>query len=220
LGVAVDLETLRPGWRRRVAAFQLEQERRRGQVRRVGADEDAEEQREGEVGQGVAAQEEQRRQDEQRRDARVDRAWEHVHDDGVDDGGEVVGGAGVAGFADAVEDDDRVVHGVADDREDRGQEDAVDRFAGPGEDTDHDGDVLHQCEDGAGAEGPAEARGQIQQLCEQRDAERDQALVPQLLTERRADVLVADQLGATADPGDGLADLLRLAVADRRCPHG
>ena len=59
-------------------------------------------------------------------------------------------------LADPVEDDDRVVDRVADDGQQRGQEDAVDRLAQPGEHADEDQHVVHQREHRAGAERPAE----------------------------------------------------------------
>lgn len=64
----------------------------------------------------------------------------------------------------------------------------------------------------ARTEHPPEPHGQIQQLGDEREAQRQQRVAPQLVAEARADQLVADLLRPAADLGDGPGDLHRLLV--------
>ena len=120
-------------------------------------------------------------------------------------------------LAHPVEDHDRVVHRVADDGEQGGEEDAVDRLAQPGEHADEDQHVVRHRGDRGRAERPAEPDRQVGQLRQQRDAQRDQRLLPQLVAEARPDQLVA-LLGDLAAGGvvERRADLGLLVVGDAR----
>jgi len=74
-------------------------------------------------------------------------------------------------LADPVEDDDRIHHRVADDRQDRGQEGVVHPLSGDRVDPDHGQRVAHQRDHADPAEDqvPAEAERDVQELDRDRD---------------------------------------------------
>ncbi len=104
-------------------------------------------------------------------------------------------------LADAVEDDHRVVDRVADDREQGGEEDAVELLAEPGEHAQEDRHVLEHGSDRGGRVAPPEPDGEVHQLRCERQAERDQGLLAELAPDGGPDELVT-HLGCA--PGRGL----------------
>ena len=99
-----------------------------------------------------AAEQEERREREDHDEARVDRPAERLQDRVVDDRGERLAGMAGAVLADPVVDDDRVVDREADDRQHRGDEEAVDlepeERAEDGERADDHDDVVEQRHEG------------------------------------------------------------------------
>ena len=102
-------------------------------------------------------------------------------------------------FPDPVEDHDRVVDRQPDDRQHGGEEDAVDRLAPPGEDADHGEDHVRHRQHGCSGIRPSESEGEVDHLRADRDEEREDRLVTQLLAEARADQFVALLLDRAAD---------------------
>ena len=106
-------------------------------------------------------------------------------------------------LAHPVEHDDRVVDRVADHGEQRGEEDAVDRLAEPGEDADQHEHVVRHRGDRRGAERPAEPDRQVGQLRQQRDAQRDQRLAG--AARRRGSGRSARRAACSTSPPDASA---------------
>jgi hypothetical protein len=107
------------------AALQGDHQRCGHEDRRVGPDQDANQEGQCEVGQRVAAEHEQRNQDEHGAQPGVHRAGDGLQAGVVDQRVQRLTAALAQPFADAVEDHHRVVDGVADHGEQRGQEHPV-----------------------------------------------------------------------------------------------
>lgn len=117
----------------------------------------------------------------------------------------------------AVEDDDRVVHGVADDGEQRGEEDPVDGLAEPGEHAGEDQYVVCHRGDRGRAECPAEPHGEIEQLGAQGYGECDERAAAEFVAEARADQFVAELVRRPAEVFDGGGDFGLLCGGAGRC---
>src|SRR3954447_10142633 len=131
------------------------EQRARVEDRRVGAGDDAQQQGEDEHPDRLAREQQQREQRDHDREAGRDRPAEGLEDRVIDDGAERLAGVPAAVLAHPVEHDDRVVDREADDRQDRGHEQAVDldraERAEDREDADNHQDVVEQRDEGRDA---------------------------------------------------------------------
>ena len=109
------------------STFERQRHRARDVDRRIGADDDADDQRHGEAPERVAAEEHQREQHEQARDARHQRARQRLVHRRVDDRLRRAAAHEPEIVANSVVDDDRVVDRVAEHGEDRAEHREVER---------------------------------------------------------------------------------------------
>src|SRR6266545_7948668 len=144
--------------------------------RGVRARDDPDEQREREVADRVAAEEEEREQRHEHRERRDHGPRQRLHDREVDDGVERLAHVQLQVLADPVEDDDRVVHGEADDGEHGGHEEAVDldpeEVSEDREEAEHEEGVVEERDDGRD---PVAERGAPPERAErERDEQHDE----------------------------------------------
>ena len=214
-------------------AAQVDEQRRRDEDRGVGADRDADEQREREVEQGARpeqgeADEEHGRDRQQRHDGRVDRAHEGLVHGEV--GGVRVGHApgreGLGGvLAHLVEDDDRVVERVAEDREEADHRRRRDLEPEERVDADGDDEVVEQRDETGDSHLPrAEVERHDDGHEDEEDDEAPDGLLADRLTPARADERGADRASCRRRrPGEGGAGLVGALgrpprSAPGRCP--
>src|SRR5699024_7378967 len=171
-------------------------------------------QRDREIGQRVAAEYAQCRQNEGGAHPGVHRPRKGVQYRLVDHTAQVLDPLQTGVFTYSVEYHNRVVDRQADNRQDRGQKDTIDRLTPPRE---HADDGQHdRCErrHRRQRERPPETPGQIQHLGTDRDHERQQCLIAQLLTQAGADQLVADLIDGAELGFERFLDLNRLLITD------
>ena len=179
-----------------------------------GRGDDADKEGEGDVVQLAAAEHPQRERREEGRGRRHDRAGEDLADGRVDD---VLQGAGrieLQLLPNAVEDDHRLVDGVARHAEDGRDHGRGELVAGEHEDADVHQDVVQGGRHGADAEAELEAEGDVDEDDEHRDAHGFDGVPLDLLADGGADLARAllDQARVRVGLLQGGEELLGLAV--------
>ena len=115
-------------------------------------------------------------------------------------------------LADAVEDDDRIVDGVTDDRQERRDERRVDLALRQREDCEHDEDIVDEREDGSDAEAQLKAVGDVEDDQCPRDDECQDGIRDELTADRRADFLLTQDLVVTDIALERRHDFLALVL--------
>src|SRR5687768_1498336 len=201
--------------RRRPPALLLAEEnrdRRGDEDRRVGAADDADEHREREAAQRLAAEDIQGEHREERRAGGDDRPRQRLIDAEIHHLLERLAAHRPQVLADAVEDDDRVVHRIAGNRQQRGND--VQRQVVPGErqEGERDENVVQGRGNGADRERETEPEADVDRDCENRRDRRVNSATLQVGADHWADQLTLDDGGVQAGGLQRLLDLQRLAL--------
>lgn len=190
--------------------------------RRVGRDNDANDQRDGEAVHRRAAQDQQGGEHQQRGQVRDDRAQDRLVHREIDDIEDAAAALGDQVLADAVEDDDGFIVGVADQRQDGRQRCDVELDLEDRQEAQHHHRVVDQSRDCADRELPLEAEHDVRSDAHEREQQRQAARAEQLLADLRADELDAAQCDVVVLGVQRLehmrADLRRVLAAGRRQP--
>ena len=200
----------------RLALLPVGEHGRGDEDRRVGARGDANQQRETEVLQRLTAEEHQRGDRHQRGGARGQRPREHLGHRPVDDLGERRTRHPRDVLTYSVEHDDRVVEGVTEDREQRGDRGGGDLATGQGVHARRDQQVVRQGDQHRDRELELEPQPDVDRDQDQRRDDRQHRRLGDLLAERRPDRLAGEVVDAelrverALDPGD----LGRLELVD------
>ena len=114
-------------------------------------------------------------------------------------------------LAHAIEDDDRIVERIADDREQRGHDRERDLQAHDREERERAEEIVERRQNGREAEAPLEAEGEVEQRDEERDDDGDDGVATQLIADAGADDLGAHDLRLRCAelPVQGCLDLAR-----------